>query len=61
MTLMRNAARQNNNFIMKTCRDISFEFIKEDYQTIHKYGHVLYQLNEFKTHFKATIHKINIK
>ncbi|WP_309609874.1 AAA family ATPase [Flavobacterium sp.] len=38
MTLMRNAAKQNNNFIMKTCRDISFEFIKEGYQTIQKYS-----------------------
>jgi DNA replication protein DnaC len=38
MTLMKSAAKQNNNFIMKTCRDISFEFIKEGYQTIQKYS-----------------------
>ena len=38
MTLMRNVAQQNNKFILKTCRDISFEFIKEGYQTIQKYS-----------------------
>ena len=39
MSLMRTAAKQGNNFIMKTCRDISFEFIKDGYQTIQKYSH----------------------
>ena len=39
MSLMRTAAKQNNNFIMKACRDVSFEFIKEGYQTIQKYSH----------------------
>lgn len=38
MTLMRNLAQPNHKFILKTCRDISFEFIKEGYQTIHKYS-----------------------
>lgn len=38
MTLMRNLAQPNYKFILKTCRDISFEFIKEGYQTIHKYS-----------------------
>ncbi|KAB1157815.1 ATP-binding protein [Flavobacterium luteum] len=39
MTLMRYVAQPNYKFIMKTCRDISFEFIKEGYQTIQKYCH----------------------
>jgi DNA replication protein DnaC len=39
MTLMRHVAQPNYKFIMKTCRDISFEFIKEGYQTIQKYSH----------------------
>lgn len=39
MTLMRHLTQPNHKFIMKTCRDISFEFIKEGYQTIHKYSH----------------------
>jgi DNA replication protein DnaC len=38
MTLMRHVAQPNYKFIMKTCRDISFEFIKEGYQTIQKYS-----------------------
>ena len=38
MTLMRHAAQPNYKFIMKTCRDISFEFIREGYQTIQKYS-----------------------
>ncbi|OYX81897.1 MAG: ATPase [Flavobacteriales bacterium 32-34-25] len=38
MTLMRHLAQPNYKFIMKTCRDISFEFIKEGYQIIHKYS-----------------------
>jgi DNA replication protein DnaC len=50
MTLMRHTARQNNNFIMKTCRDISFEFIKDGYQTIHKYSHGNYSHNEYKNY-----------
>lgn len=38
MTLMRHVAQPNYKFIVKTCRDISFEFIKEGYQTIQKYS-----------------------
>ena len=38
MTLMRHVAQPNYKFVMKTCRDISFEFIKEGYQTIQKYS-----------------------
>jgi DNA replication protein DnaC len=50
MTLMRNAAKQNNNFIMKTCRDISFEFIKEGYQTIQKYSNNNNSSSEYRNY-----------
>jgi DNA replication protein DnaC len=50
MTLMRNAAKQNNNFIMKTCRDISFEFIKEGYQTIQKYSNGNNSTSEYRNY-----------
>ena len=33
MTLMKYVTKQNNRFYMKTCRDISFEFIKEEFKT----------------------------
>lgn len=50
MTLMRNTAKQNNNFIMKTCRDISFEFIKEGYQTIQKYSNSNNSSSEYRNY-----------
>ena len=50
MTLMRYAAKQNNNFIMKTCRDISFEFIKEGYQTIQKYSNGNNSSSEYRNY-----------
>ena len=50
MTLMKSAAKQNNNFIMKTCRDISFEFIKEGYQTIQKYSNSNNSHSEYRNY-----------
>lgn len=50
MTLMRNAAKQNNNFIMKNCRDISFEFIKDGYQTIQKYSNSNNSSSEYRNY-----------
>jgi DNA replication protein DnaC len=40
MTLMKyfNDNRQNI-YIVKSCRDISFEFIKDGYEVIHRYTH----------------------
>ncbi len=38
MTLMKHLAPADNKFIVKPCRDISFEFIQDGYQTIHKYS-----------------------
>ncbi|MGC4041967.1 MAG: AAA family ATPase [Flavobacterium sp.] len=38
MALMRYLTQPGNKFYIKTCRDISFEFIKEGYEIIHRYS-----------------------
>lgn len=38
MTLMRTFLHPNEQFTMKTCRDVSFEFIQEGYSIIHKHA-----------------------
>ena len=38
MSLMKFLANSENKFYIKPCRDISFEFIQDGYQTIHKYS-----------------------
>lgn len=38
MTLMKFLARTEHKFYLKPCRDVSFEFIQDGYQTIHKYS-----------------------
>lgn len=38
MHLMRLYQPVKNRFLIKSCRDISFEFIKEGYDTVHKYS-----------------------
>ena len=38
MNLMKHLAPADNKFIVKPCRDISFEFIQDGYQIIHKYS-----------------------
>ena len=44
MTLMKHLASIGNKFSVKPCRDISFEFIQDGYQIIHKYSNgKLYQ------------------
>lgn len=50
MTLMRHLAQPNFKFIMKTCRDISFEFIKEGYQTIQKYSNCNNSHSEYRNY-----------
>ena len=39
MTLMKHLAPNGHKFSVKPCRDISFEFIKEGYEIIHKYSY----------------------
>lgn len=50
MTLMRHVAQPNYKFIMKTCRDISFEFIKDGYQTIQKYSNSNNSSSEYRNY-----------
>jgi DNA replication protein DnaC len=38
MTLMKHLTPIEYKFILKPCRDISFEFIKEGYEVIHQYS-----------------------
>jgi DNA replication protein DnaC len=38
MNIMKYLASAENKFIMKPCRDISFEFISDGYEVIHKYS-----------------------
>lgn len=38
MTLMKHLTQSDNKFSVKPCRDISFEFIQDGYQIIHKYS-----------------------
>ena len=38
MNLMKHLAPTENKFFVKPCRDISFEFIQDGYQIIHKYS-----------------------
>ncbi|MFZ4680069.1 MAG: AAA family ATPase [Flavobacterium sp.] len=48
MTLMKYVTKPNNRFYLKTCRDISFEFIKEGYEIIHRYSRGSYSQTEYK-------------
>lgn len=50
MTLMKYVAKQNSRFYLKTCRDISFEFIKEGYEIIHRYSRGSYSQTEYKNY-----------
>lgn len=38
MNLMKHLAPTENKFFVKPCRDISFEFIQDGYEIIHKYS-----------------------
>ncbi|WP_363319663.1 AAA family ATPase [Flavobacterium sp.] len=50
MTLMKYVAQKENKFYLKTCRDISFEFIKEGYEIIHRYSRGSYSQSEYKNY-----------
>ncbi len=38
MTLMKYLATPQNKFYVKSCREVSFEFIKEGYEVINRYS-----------------------
>jgi DNA replication protein DnaC len=48
MSLFRFFIEAPNRFIMKSCRDISFEFIQDGYSVIQKYSRNAFQLNDPK-------------
>lgn len=50
MSLMRYVPQPNKKFFMKTCRDISFEFIKDGYEVIHRYSRGHYTHTEHKNY-----------
>jgi len=50
MNLMRHVPQTNKKFFMKTCRNISFEFIKDGYEVVNRYSHGHYTHNEFKNY-----------
>ena len=38
MTIMKSITKAENKFIMKPCREVSFEFITDGYEVIHRYS-----------------------
>lgn len=50
MSLMRFYEPANKRFIIKSCRDVSFEFIQNGYETIHKYSRSSFQYHEPQTY-----------
>jgi DNA replication protein DnaC len=50
MAIMKYINHKDNKFYMQTCRDISFEFIKEGYEIIHKYSRGSYTQTECKNY-----------
>ncbi|WP_348825668.1 ATPase [Flavobacterium aestuarii] len=49
MNLMKHLTPTEHKFILKPCRDISFEFIQDGYQIIHKYSKGKLYESESKT------------
>lgn len=50
MNIIRHLQLPENRFIMKSCRDVSFEFIQEGYGTIHKYSKQAFKNDIPRTH-----------
>lgn len=50
MTIMKYITQKENKFYMRTCRDISFEFIKEGYEIIHRYSRGSYSQTDCKNY-----------
>lgn len=48
MQLMRYLPQSDKKFYIKTCRDISFEFIKDGYEVIHRYSRARNSSNELR-------------
>ena len=50
MNLMKYLTATEHKFFVKPCRDISFEFIKEGYEIIHRYSRGSYSQSEYKNY-----------
>lgn len=50
MSLMRFLQPQNKRFIVKSCREVSFEFIQNGYEVIHRYSHRSFYNHEPQTY-----------
>lgn len=50
MSLMRFYEPADKRFIIKSCRDVSFEFIQSGYETIHKYSRSSFRNHEAQTY-----------
>ncbi len=48
--LMRFMQPQERRFIIKSCRDVSFEFIQNGYEVIHRYSHRSFYNHEPQTY-----------
>ena len=46
MNIFRYFQKPEDRYVMKTCRDISFEFIQEGYSIIHKYSRLSLRNNQ---------------
>jgi len=46
MNLMRFYQPADNRFIIRSCRELSFEFIRDGYEVIHKYSYRSFQNHE---------------
>lgn len=46
MSLMRFYEPAQSRFIVKSCRDISFEFIQHGYEVLHRYSHQSFRNHE---------------
>lgn len=50
ISLMRFLQPQEHRFIVKSCREVSFEFIQSGYEVIHRYSHRSFYNHEPRTY-----------
>ena len=50
MTLLRLFQPAENRFLLKSCREVSFEFIGEGYSVIHKYSKVSFNSGIYRSY-----------
>ena len=49
LNLMRAVPQPERSYILKTCRDVTFEFVQEGYEVIHRYSRLSYRNDRPKT------------